>query len=299
MYWERLATAEDFLDAAGKWLRYYSRPGGGNIFSERVGYTSHGAPWDGAFIDCVAQDAGVYMPSMITPSSGLAEFFWARRVRYSPRPGDIVFFAFSTDQDFRPGHVGIVTGVEQWRSRGCFTSIEANVTGDPGPGRTDDRDGVHIRTRWQSDVLAFARPAFLRRKKKVRPGTGSKNETDQLFRNTRPGIAQKNETDQLSSDARPGIDSPVLTGLDFRKIERSARNRRKSAEILEIQEALAGFGGMRGANPGIWDSATESAMARFQRRIGYAGIRANGKPDLATLEILGRISQKFSILPQA
>jgi hypothetical protein len=277
MYWERLVTADDFTAEAGKWLRYHSRPGGGNIFSERVGYTAHGAPWDGAFIDCVAQDAGVYVPSLINPSSGLAEFFWARRIVNSPRPGDIVFFAFGTDAQFGPAHVGIVTGAEQWKSSGCFSTIEANVAGQ---GKTDDRDGVHLRTRWQNDVIAFGRPAFLRRKKKPRPGIGSKSETGQLFR-----------------EPRPGIDSPVLTGLVFSKIEKQARSRRRSEDIELIQRALAGFGGMRGANPGLWDSATESAMARFQRRIGYVGDRANGKPDWASLEVLGRISRTFSILP--
>jgi len=277
MYWEKLVTADDFIAEASKWLNYNSRPGGGNIFSERVGYTAHGAPWDGAFIDCVAQDTNVYVPSLINSSSGLAEFFWSRRIRNSPRPGDIVFFAFGTDADFGPGHVGIVADVKLWKSDGSFIAIEANVA---GLGKMDNRDGVYLMTRWHNDVIAFGRPAFLRRKKKARPG-----------------IAPKSETDQLFHEPRPGMDSPVLTGLVFSKIEKLSRTRRRSEEIEIIQRSLAGFGGMRGANPGIWDSATKSAMARFQRRIGYAGNRANGKLDIASLEVLGRITQNFSILP--
>lgn len=277
MYWEKLVTADDFIAEAGKWLNYVSRPGGGNIFSERVGYTAHGAPWDGAFIDCVAQDANVYVPSLINSSSGLAEFFWARRVVHSPRPGDIVFFAFGTDANFGPGHVGIVADVESWKSDGSFIAIEANVAGQ---GKLEGRDGVCFMTRWHNDVIAFGRPAFLRRKKKPRPGKDQKDETGQLLR-----------------EPRPGMDSPVLTGLVFSKIEKQSKFRRRSEEIELIQKSLAGFGGMRGANPGIWDSATKSAMARFQRRIGYAGNLANGKPDIASLEVLGRITQNFSILP--
>lgn len=142
------------LETAAAWLGY-TPLGGRAEFSDRVGYS--GAAWAGAFIDCVFHDAGLIIPSVTYPASGLGEFIKARRVVEKPQPGDIVFFSFATGAPFGTMHVGLVETVRDWETAWTFTTIEGDVTS--GLAKSDPSlRGVFRRTRSLHDVVAFVRP---------------------------------------------------------------------------------------------------------------------------------------------
>jgi len=163
---------ERFLEEARKHLGYRPRPGGISEFGMRVGYGGHDTPWSGAFVDCVARDAGIYVPACVYSPSGLAEFAYLGRLTFEPRPGDIAFFSFATDKDFGMMHVGIVNDVSKFQSHGVFECIEANA--NSGLGRAPkDRDGIYLRTRWKYETAGFGVPNF-----EARPGMEAKTQTD-------------------------------------------------------------------------------------------------------------------------
>jgi len=155
-------TVERFLDLSKSYLGYRATPGGKNEFSSRTGYTATNVPWSGAFIDCVAHDAGVRIPACVYSPNGLAEFIYQRRWRERPRPGDIVFYSFSVDGSFGMPHVGIVVNTDGWKTDDSFAAIEANICSGL-PRASTANDGIFIRTRWRYEVLGFCRPDFKQR----------------------------------------------------------------------------------------------------------------------------------------
>lgn len=199
----RTELQQTFLDNALSHVGYRTRPGGVSDFGRRVGYSGHELPWDGAFIDCVAIDSGLVIPSCVHTPSGLAEFSFDGRLRSRPEPGDVVFFSFSTGTAWGTPHVGIVTDTSAWDDRDLLTVVEAQT--DSGLARgSADRDGVYQRVRWRYEVLAFARPNFERR-----PGRGLKMQTDSLgvrARAVRPGKRNRDvQTVQLSLASVVGL----------------------------------------------------------------------------------------------
>lgn len=165
------ATAQQFIEKAQEYVGYKARPGGSTEFGQRAGHSGHGLPWDGSFIDCVAFDSGIQIPSCVYTPSALAAFISEKRWRADPRPGDIAFFVFSMTGAFGAPHVGIVVDSTNWRKAGTFISIEANI--DSGlPQGIKDKDGVHERLRWKNEVIGFCRPNF-----KLRPAEGQISQT--------------------------------------------------------------------------------------------------------------------------
>jgi len=145
---------DGFISEALLHVDYKPRPGGETSFSRRVGYSGHQIPWSGAFIDCVARDSKVTsVPACVNSVSGLAEFKKRRRTHSEPKPGDIVFFSFSSPGTnvFGQPHVGIVTRVIDSE---IFESCEAQVD-----------NSVRVLIRHVNDVICFGRPDFT-----VRPG---------------------------------------------------------------------------------------------------------------------------------
>jgi len=172
----QLAVAESHLG--------YTPLGNRSEFAERVGYP--GVTWAGAFIDCVFHEAGLTIPSVTYPASGLAEFIKTRRVVKTPQPGDIVFFAFATGDSFGTPHVGLVTDTRDLTA-GSIQTIEGDVPS--GLAKSDPSlRGVFRRTRSLHDVLAFVR---------VQPApTDKKEETGQPapiidYRRVQPGRRNK------------------------------------------------------------------------------------------------------------
>lgn len=142
---------ESFVAGAISHVGHRCRPGGLSEFARRVGYSGHEIPWSGSFVDCVARDAGVVIPSCVYTPSGLAEFFHADGLVSTPEPGDIVFYNFSTKpaDSFSMPHVGIVVNTGAWKISESFVSVEGGVD-----------NAVVSLVRWRFDVMAFARPDF-------------------------------------------------------------------------------------------------------------------------------------------
>lgn len=82
----------------------------------------------------------------------LAWFEQNGQVVGSPRPGDIVFYKYSTNNR-RTNHVGLVYSV---RSNDSFSTIEGNTS----VNSNDNGGKVMLRDRTRKNVVAFARPKY-------------------------------------------------------------------------------------------------------------------------------------------
>lgn len=244
-----------FLTEAASHLGYRSNAGRVSYYGERSGYS--GQPWSGSFIDYVAKVTDVDIPSCVYPPAAAANFLRTGRLYVNPKPGDIVFFNFSTGAHFEMPHVGIVTDVTGVTFNGSFKTIEANVDTGLAKG-PQDRNGIFERTRYLTDVIAFGRPNFSRSRLKD-PAAGSD-----------PDLQPVNLARVLS--LKPCLDVEL------------------------IQLALAEEVGLRNAKRGTFDAQTKSAFANFQRKIGYVGDDATGIPDRKSLEALAAKTKKFRVL---
>lgn len=161
-------TVTQLIDRATEHLAQRSRANKVNGYGAKVGY--NGKPWDGSFLETVYRDISMYPgTSLVNTTAALAYFTRKNRLFTKPKVGDLVFFAFSTDDDgFGQPHLGIVTGTGTWKATNSFTTIEAQVSSGKARGHVEE-DGVYDRVRYGSDVLAFARPINKPLKSKTPP----------------------------------------------------------------------------------------------------------------------------------
>lgn len=220
-------------------------------FGRRVGYSGRDIPWSGAFVDCVFRDARIFIPSCVYSPSGLGEFSADGRLFREPREGDVVFFSFPTvpSDPFGMPHVGIVVDVSTWRDSRTFSTVEGQVD-----------DSVRRMLRDSTCVIGFGRPDYSR---DVRPGRGSKLQTDPIF-------------------VDPSRVSPSASGRD----------------VVNVQLALSRLDLLDRCTPGVFDAPTRLAFAHWQRISGHVGRDADGIPTPASVASLGEISGVFSIKPQ-
>lgn len=252
-----IAAQTRFLDETRSHLGYRPRPGGISEFAIRTGYKGESIPWSGSFVDCVARDAGIVIPSCVYSSSGLGEFVASRRAHTDPQPGDIVFYSFPTGAQFGMPHVGIVMACDEYMQTGTFLAIEANV--NPGlPKGHADRDGIYERVRYRDDVIMFGRPDF-----DFRPGKETEMQTGRLF------IKEQN--------VRPGRQNPDVQTVQL-----------ALSTIVTLDDSIVWS---------KFDSTTQRAYSRWQRLIGYVYPDSTGIPDLASLKLLGERSGIFEVKP--
>lgn len=279
MFTRTAATAGNRLvETASAYLNYQAGPMMRTIFGETVGYNNQ--PWAGAFVDVVAREAGLDIPSCVYTPTALSVMLSDGRQRMRPQPGDLAFFNFPSDNAgsmTAMPHVAIVTDVREFNSTGRFLVIEGNsrsANAKMSPGI----DGVFSRVRNGRDVIAFVRPRALKRKS---PGS-------QLRINVmkKLGLAARIETTQLEEAARTNI------GVVPAALAPKLRNK----QVEAVQLALSVTVGLHGYNRGTWDSLTESAYAAFQRRIGYLGSDANGVPNRPSLQRLASETNLFHVL---
>jgi hypothetical protein len=270
------ARAARFTATASAFAGYQAGPLLRNQFGERVGYNNQ--PWAGSFIDVVARDSGLHLPSFAYTPTALAELSKNGLIRSTPLPGDVVFFNFSSENAGNPfgmPHVGIVVDTREFKTTGRFLTVEGNVR--PANAKYgQDTDGVHQRVRYDGDVLAFARVA-----KPIGP---------------RPGQLLTKLIAKLSSAARLEAQAFEEAAREHRNVVTAAlkpglRNR----QIETVQLALGVTVGLKSATPGIWDAATVNACARYQRSIGYVGTDASGIPNRATLLRLASDTGLFQV----
>lgn len=259
-----------FIATARKYNGYTSELLGRNIFGERVGYQSQ--PWAGAFIDVVAREADLRLPSFTYVPAGLAACVRTGNISRTPRPGDIAVFAFSsnTASAFSSPHAGIVTDVRNFKRTGEFLTIEGNTT---GTGAYQNKDGVHQKIRRINEVLVFCRPG----------GEHLLTKLIQKLTGAGPDRVELQTINEAASSPKE-IRLPKLLAA-----------RTKNTDIERVQLALSLVTDIRGAERGKWDQATASAFANFQRTIGRIGSDAAGTPDLATLQRLSKETGLFTV----
>jgi hypothetical protein len=257
-----------FVDEAEKYIGYRCRLGTVNEFGRRVGYSAHDAPWDGAFLDCVAHDAGlVGLPSVTGTVSGLSELVKDRRIVSVPLRGDLVFFAFPVTGHFTGPHVGVVVDGSRFATHGEIDVLEAQVP-SPMPRAPKDPDGIYVIRRSINDVLMFARPNL-----RKRPEQDAKTQTGTKIPLAHLRATRANDATGLVQKALLQV-LPGLSGLG-RKLR------------------VDGHAGLSVTKK--WDGPTRRAFARYQRSIGFVGPDATGEPELRTLQRLGLESGLFSI----
>jgi hypothetical protein len=281
----KVATAklELFLATARKYIGYHSELLGRNTFGNRVGYDA--GPWSGAFIDVVAREAGLNLPSFVYTPAALAEFIKAGNISRRPKPGDIAIFNFSstgiqglTASAFNMPAAGIVSDVRELRTNGRFLTIEGNATGSTS---YQDKDGVHQRIRHLTDVVVFCRPEEFQ--------NSAARRIFQLL--TKVGKKLRGQLpDRLEVQGLEELTAQPET-VRLRNFKPGTRNR--SIEVVQL--ALSQVTDLQGAERGKWDAATSSACARFQRNIGRVGEHVTGVLDMPTLQRLSTDTGLFVI----
>lgn len=237
-------------ETASRHVGYVAQANRNSIYGAKVGLPNN--TWNGAFLDVVFLEstASLDVPTFAYTPSALAYFIEKNRIFRKPKRGDIVFYAFPTEDNLAQPHVGIVTDTTNWKVNRSFKAIEAQT--DSGlPRGPRDKDGVYERIRYITDVLAFARPAY-------------KAQSSDMKRNF-------SYTPDRASEYIAKVNSSI-TNKPF-------------DEVAEIQIALASRVGLRDANRGVFDAHTRSAYAKWQRFLGY-GPRATGQPDADSLNQL-------------
>ncbi len=275
------AAAELFIKTAQQYLGYSAELLGRNLFGSRVGYDSK--PWAGAFVDVVAREAGLELPSFTYTPAALAEFVRQGNFSREARPGSIAIFNFSSNvghaaDPFGMPHCGIVVDVREFDETGKFVTVEGNIT---GTGKYSDKDGVHQRIRTINEVLVFCHPVFNGGRR-----AGSLTFNERLIKLLDRGRTTFNGEDLEVIDA--AARAPKVLKLNG-EIRYGDRNKR----VELIQLALATVTDIRGAEPGRWDQVTAAACARFQRNIGRVGSDVTGLPDLQTLKRLSKETGLF------
>lgn len=150
------------IEHAKSYTGTISRASKVNGFGQTTGM--NGSSWDGSFLETVFRETGTDAGTSLTSTAGaLAYYHRVNRVYSKPRPGDIVFFAWSTDTVDGLGqpHVGLVSEVDKtaWKRYGKFRTVEGQIDSGTPRGR-QEQDGVYSRTRYATDVIGFARPAY-------------------------------------------------------------------------------------------------------------------------------------------
>jgi hypothetical protein len=236
--------------AASRHVGYVAQQNRNSIYGNRVGLPNQ--TWSGSFLDVVFLEstASLDVPTFAYTPSALAYFVEHNRLFRKPKKGDIVFYAFPTEDSLAQPHVGIVTDTSMWKVNRSFKAIEAQT--DSGlPRGSRDKDGVYERIRYITDVLAFARPGI-----KIAKSLRALNFT---------------YTSDRASEYIAKVNSS-LTNQPF-------------TEVAEIQMQLSIKVGLRDARRGVFDNHTRSAYAKWQRHIGY-GPKATGQPDSPSLDQL-------------
>jgi hypothetical protein len=270
-----------FLATARKYLGYQAGALGRTGFGERVGYDS--TVWSGAFVDVVARESGLHLPSFVYSPAALAEYIRRGHISRVPKPGDIAIFNFASNvghaaSAFSSPHCGIVTDVRELKTNGRFLTIEGNTTGQ---GPYQDKDGVHQQIRYMTDVVLFCRP--------------------EEFQSSAARISLK-----LLTKAWKMVTGRVPGKVELKEIEEAARAAKnihpqmlrvgtRNRYIETVQLALSQVTDLRNCDRGRWDPVTQNAYANFQRTVGYVGSDASGIPDVNSLKRLAADTGLFQV----
>lgn len=238
-------TVNRVIEHAKSYVGTRSRANRVNAFGARYGV--NGSNWDGAFLQTVFDEEQVRIgTSLVSTVAALSAFMRMNRVFQKPRVGDIVFLAWSTEDNLGQPHVGLVTDVSDWKKLGKFRTVEGQASSGL-PRGPQEADGVYERTRYSLEVVGFARPKY------------SRIET------------VNREPVEGEAVLRPSTVPQKITNT-------------YGNETVLIQLALNRVTGASGLTRGVYDHLTRAAVSDFQRRIGH--LDATGFPDYRTLSAL-------------
>ena len=154
-------TVQEILNKARAELGVAEFPSNSNnvkyntwFYGRKVNGASY--PWCCVFISWLFKDNPTLCKRSASCADLLAWFEKQGKVVKSPKPGDIVFFKYSTNAR-RTNHVGIVESV----SGKTITTIEGNTS-----VTSNDNGGKVMRRRRSSNIVAYARPAYVGEKRK-------------------------------------------------------------------------------------------------------------------------------------
>jgi hypothetical protein len=276
------AAAELFIKSAQRYLGYSPDLGGRNIFGQKVGYDS--VPWSGAFIDVIAREAGLTLPSFTYTPAALADFVRSGNFSRDPRPGSIAIYNFSSNtghaaDQFSMPHCGIVIDVREFSETGKYVTVEGNTT---GASKFQTKDGVHQKIRTINETVLFCHPVF---------ETGERR--SQTFNERLIKLLDRGRTTFNGEDIKEIEAARVQPVKLLMNGEVKHGDRNKRVEVIQL--ALATVTDLRGAEPGKWDQVTAAACARYQRNIGRVGPDATGLPDMTTLQRLSKDTGLFTL----
>jgi hypothetical protein len=235
------------LERADSYKGFRSRANRVNDFG--AGVRQNGKLWDGAFLETVFFEEKISPGTSLTSTAAALAFFTrTNRIYPVPRVGDIVFYAWSSDDDgFGQPHVGLVAEVRDYKKSSTFCAIEG-MTNSGLPRGPQESDGVYRRVRFGTDVLAFARPLY----------------------------GELTATVNVSDIS---VSRPVLKPSNFQP-------GKSSAGTVLLQLALHETVGAANLTRGVFDEQTASAVRAYQRLIGL--LPATGTVDDLTLVRLAR-----------
>lgn len=254
------ALCNEFVDKALSFVGYRARENRDNMFGERRNL--NGQPWDGMFIDVVAEEAGLddrALPRLIYAPVAMSQFVQTDRFFKRPAKGDIVFFDTSTVSDFGVPHVGIVTDASRHAIDGTFECVEG-MTPSGMPKRSDPSDGVYLRRRHASEVIGFGRPKFSKR--------------------------QVNKPQDV--DGKPS----ALPTVNLAQLRNGGRPNR-SVELVQV--ALSQVTGITGYDRAKFCKRTQLAYAKFRRSLGYTASASSATDvDINSLRELAERTKLFN-----
>ena len=267
------------MKTAQQYIGYTTDLNGRNTFGQKVGYDSQS--WSGAFVDVVAREAGLNLPSFTYTPVALAEFIRQGNFSREPRPGSVAIYNFSSNvghaaDAFGPPHCGIVVDVREFYETGRFIAVEGNTEGS---SKHLTKDGVYQRIRSINDVIVFCHPQF--------------NSTGPTFNERLIKLLDRGRT-VFTKEELKEIDK-TASAPSILRINGEIKHGSKNKDVEVIQLALATVTDLRGAEPGKWDAITAAACSRYQRMIGYVGKDVSGLPDVNTLKRLARDTKLFAV----
>jgi cell wall-associated NlpC family hydrolase len=147
------------VDIAKSQLGFKEGPNNQTLYGKWYGLDNN--PWCAMFVSWCYAEAGLVSKVAASGKKGFASCdaglkWFAKNNKLVPvgdaQPGDIVFFQF--DDDAEPDHVGIVKGNNSTlKYMYCY---EGNTS--DGKGSQSNGDGVYLKKRNYSLVMAVARP---------------------------------------------------------------------------------------------------------------------------------------------
>lgn len=146
-----MATAQDVLNVARKYLNYKEGKNNDNIFGKAYGMNN--VSWCMQYIWKIMTEAGMNFYKTASCTACYNHYKSQAVSKNSLRPGDIVFFDWDHSGDC--DHVGIVEAVGSSR----ITTIEGN-TSSGNSGSQSNGDGVYRRYRTRSQIARAIRPKY-------------------------------------------------------------------------------------------------------------------------------------------